>query len=232
MLGAVSGLRTPARRAKATVLHAHRAVVHRVADARRRVDGGAVALTFDDGPHPSSTLAVLDVLAAHDVQATFFCVGRNARAHPEIVARIKAEGHAIGSHSLTHPHPAEVPVARLATEYPEGRRAVAEVLGEDTALFRPPHGHLGLRSARLVRRAGLVSWLWTVDPEDWRPGVTRDHVVSVGSTAGPGDVVLMHDWVEEPQAPAALDRSATIDALPAIIDAVRARGLNLTTLAS
>jgi peptidoglycan/xylan/chitin deacetylase (PgdA/CDA1 family) len=199
---------------------------------RRHTGPGGVALTFDDGPHPSSTPQILDVLADKGVPATFFCVGRNARAYPALVARIRAEAHVIGSHSLTHPHPAQIPLSRLATEYREGRRAVSEVVGADTALFRPPHGHLGVRSAAMVRRQGLVPWLWSVDTGDWRPGVTAAHVAAVASTADSGDVVLMHDWVEEPWAPSALDRSATIQALPEVIDAIRARGLMLTTLSA
>ena len=226
----VDRLRAPARRVKAAALRSRWAVLDRVAGVRRHTPGRGVALTFDDGPHPSSTVAVLDVLAEHGVQATFFCVGRNAQQHPGLVARIRAEGHLVGSHSLTHPHPAQTRLSALEVEYREGHRAVIEALGQDVAVFRPPHGHLGLRSAAMLRRQGLVPWLWTVDPQDWRPGVSTEHIVQVAGAATDGDVVLMHDWVEEPEAPEALDRSATIAALPAIIDAIRARGLPLTTL--
>lgn len=198
----------------------------------QHTSAGGVALTFDDGPHPSSTPRVLDALAEHGVPATFFCVGRNARLHPQLMARIRAEGHLIGSHSLTHPDPARTSIASLSADYREGRRAVAAVLGDDTPLFRPPHGHLGLRSAVVLRRQRLVPWLWSVDPGDWRPGVSSEHIAAVAGGAGSGDVVLLHDWVENPWAPSALDRSATIDALPAVISAIRARGLALVPLGS
>lgn len=216
---------------KGAVLRARVKAAEQTAGVRRVASPGGVALTFDDGPHPSSTPRVLDVLAEHGVPATFFCVGSNARAHPELVARIQAEGHLVGSHSLTHPDPARTSLARLSADYEEGRRAVSEVLGAETALFRPPHGHLGLRSAAVLRRQGLVPWLWSVDPGDWRPGVDRQHVAAVAGGATSGDVVLLHDWVEDPWAPSALDRSATIDALPVVIDAIRERGLALVTLA-
>ena len=210
--------------------HAESAITGRLARAARRVPEGFVALTFDDGPHPSSTGRVLDVLAELDVRATFFCVGRNAQQHPELVERTLAEGHVVGSHSFSHPHPADIPLAELDRDYREGRRTVASVTGLDTPLFRPPHGHLGYRSAVIVRRQAVTTWLWTVDPQDWRPGVTRAEVASLSGAAGSGDVILLHDWVEQPCAPEALDRSATVEALPEVVRMVQERGLHFTTL--
>jgi peptidoglycan/xylan/chitin deacetylase (PgdA/CDA1 family) len=84
----------------------------------------------------------------------------------------------------------------------------------------------------MVRRLGVAPWLWTVDPQDWRPGATRDQVIAVAGRAGSGDVILLHDWVEQPWAPEALDRSATIGALPAIVRSARERGLTFVTLPS
>ncbi|MBM7804166.1 peptidoglycan/xylan/chitin deacetylase (PgdA/CDA1 family) [Geodermatophilus bullaregiensis] len=201
-----------------------------VAQVHRRAPEGSVALTFDDGPHPGSTDRILEVLSELDVRATFFCVGRNARAHPHLVRGIRAEGHAVGSHSLTHPHPRETAPQDLRAEYQQGRGAVAEALGADTPLFRPPHGHLGPVGAVVIRRLGLTTWLWTVDPRDWRPGATVDEIVSVAARAVSGDVVLLHDWVEQAVAPEALDRSATVAALPLIVRAIRERGLRLEAL--
>jgi peptidoglycan/xylan/chitin deacetylase (PgdA/CDA1 family) len=205
-------------------------VVDSIGRVERRVDAGRVALTFDDGPHPESTPRVLDRLAELGVVATFFCVGRNATAHPEIVRRALAEGHAVGSHSRTHPHPAELRIGPLTGEYRDGRSAVSAAVGQQVTLFRPPHGHLTPLSAGMLRRQALHPWLWTVDPTDWRPGVTAAEVAAVGTSAVSGDVVLLHDWVEQPWAPEALDRSATIEALPAIVRSVRDRGLTFTTL--
>jgi peptidoglycan-N-acetylglucosamine deacetylase len=201
-----------------------------LAGVGRRAPAGTVALTFDDGPHLSSTGRFLDLLAELEVVATFFCVGRNARDHPDLITRILAEGHALGSHSETHPHPAKMPLPQLRGEYRSGRESVAASAGRPVKLFRPPHGHLGYRSAVMVRREKLSPWLWTIDPQDWRPGVTPPEVIEVASRAGSGDVVLLHDWVEQPDAPEAHDRSATISALPAIVSSIRARGLVFTAL--
>ncbi|MGY1679570.1 polysaccharide deacetylase family protein [Geodermatophilus sp. SYSU D01176] len=202
----------------------------RVAQVRRRVPEGCVGLTFDDGPQPGSTDRILDVLAELGVRVTFFCVGRNARAHPELVHRIRAGGHAVGSHSMTHPLPWETARAQLRQEYAEGRRTVSEVLGADVRLFRPPHGHIDPAGAVMLRRLPVDTWLWTVDPTDWRPGATVEEIVSVAGRAASRDVVLFHDWVEHPLADEALDRSATIAALPIVVAAIRERGLALETL--
>ncbi len=82
----------------------------------------------------------------------------------------------------------------------------------------------------MIRRQGLKPWLWNRDPQDWRPGATVSEITAVASRVGSGDVVLLHDWVEQPLTPAALDRSATIAALPTVIRDVRDRGLVFTTL--
>ncbi|WP_222262131.1 polysaccharide deacetylase family protein [Modestobacter marinus] len=202
----------------------------RLAGVHRRVPDGTVALTFDDGPHPESTTRVLDQLAALGVQATFFCVGLNARSHPEIVRRALAEGHVIGSHSLSHPADDHTSPILLRREYREGRRSIEDVVSADVSLFRPPYGYLSLGTAAVMRERCLSPWLWSVDPGDWQAGVTVDAIVSVAGGADSGDVVLLHDWVEQPWDPAARDRSATIDALPVIVESIRSRGLELTTL--
>jgi peptidoglycan/xylan/chitin deacetylase (PgdA/CDA1 family) len=198
----------------------------------RQVPDGSVALTFDDGPHPGSTDRLLDLLAGLDVRATFFCVGRNVLAHRALTRRIEAEGHAVGSHSHTHPHPARTTLRELARDYAQGREALADVLGRDSRLFRPPHGHVTPASALLLRWLGLRPWLWTVDPQDWRPGVSRGHVTSVVGGAGSRAVVLMHDWVEQPLAVEATDRSATVEAIPWVVAELRRRGLEPVRLTS
>jgi peptidoglycan/xylan/chitin deacetylase (PgdA/CDA1 family) len=202
----------------------------RATGARTSLEGAVVALSFDDGPVPGSTDRVLDVLHALDVRATFFCVGRNAERHPALLRRIAEEGHAVGSHSQTHPHPRDLSPRQVRHEYETGHRAVEQALGAPVSLFRPPHGHLSAGTIPLLRRQR--PWLWSRDPEDWRPGAAREPIERVGGAAGPGDVVLLHDWVEEPEGPEALDRSATIAALPGIVAGVRARGLDFGLLPS
>ena len=188
-------------------------VVDRIAQVNRQGREGSVALTFDDGPMPGTTDRVLDILAELRVSATFFCVGKNVLAHPDLARRIRDEGHAVGSHSFSHPDPEQTALPVLARDYARGHQVLMDVLGERTQLFRPPRGHLSVGSAAMVRRQGLRPWLWTVNPEDWRPAAARAEIEAIAGQAVAGDVVLLHDWIEQPWAPEALDRSATIDAL-------------------
>jgi peptidoglycan-N-acetylglucosamine deacetylase len=204
----------------------------RFAGVRHRLPAGeaGVALTFDDGPDPRFTPAVLDVLAEHGVVATFFLVGRRAERHPGIVSRILREGHAAGSHSWSHPDPGGVSPARLFSEYRRGRRAVEAAVGAPVALFRPPMGDVGLPSATAATLSRVRPWLWTRDPSDWRPGRTTGEIVDAVGDLHAGDVVLLHDGIELPVTEAALDRSSTVAAVPLLIRRARAAGLDLVTL--
>lgn len=206
-------------------------ILESVSGARRSATPTSVALTFDDGPHPGSTDQLLDILSECAAKATFFCVGSNALRHPQLTRRIEAEGHRVGSHSLTHPHPAQMPLRALASDYSAGRQALEEVLGHEVALFRPPHGHLNFAQAALLRRQRFHSWLWDVDPQDWIPNVSAQSITSlVSNRAVPGSVVLLHDWVEQPMSLAATDRTATLEAVPIIVRNLRARGLSFSRL--
>ena len=199
----------------------------RLARLRRSVDTDAVALTFDDGPS-DHTAAVLDVLAHHQVPATFFVVGRNAQRDPHLVRRIVDEGHGIASHSYRHPDPWTLPVPALYREFRDGRRAVEDVVARPVRLFRPPHGHMGRLGALVCRAAGLHTWLWTHDPVDWEPDLTADVLTARLAPLAAGDVTVLHDGVEQPVAPRARDRSAMVAGLDAFL--AGATGLRFTTL--
>lgn len=129
------------RVARGTRRRAGEALVNRV-HAREALDpaDGAVALTFDDGPHPEHTPAVLDELARLGVVATFFLVGQRAAERPDLVRKIVDAGHAVGSHSSSHIEPWTVPLVDLAREYRRGRSEVEAAVGRPVALFRPPKG--------------------------------------------------------------------------------------------
>ena len=221
-----------AGRAAGAARGALRAAAVRAANPREalRNDGRAIAFTFDDGPDPEFTPQVLDVLAEHEARATFFVVGVRARRHPELVRRMIAEGHAVGSHTWSHPRPWTIGGLETLREYRGGRRAVEDVTGRPVRLFRPPKGYLNGRIALAALAARLEVWLWTLDPEDWQPGVTADQLLKRLDSVRPGEVVLLHDGLEDALAPQAEDRSATVDALPRMIELARGRGLELVTL--
>jgi peptidoglycan-N-acetylglucosamine deacetylase len=191
---------------------------------------GAVALTFDDGPDPVHTPAILDELSRLGIPATFFVVGNSARAHPELVRRMRDEGHAVGSHSDSHPEPWRLRIDELAREYRRGRARVEQAAGRTVRLFRPPKGYVDGRGAAAMLLARLRPWLWTIDPCDWEPGASADDIVSGVSALQAGDVVLLHDAIEGALSPSALDRSATCAALAGMADIARASDLRFVTL--
>lgn len=207
------------------------AIVRR-AGVRDGVDPGStsVAITFDDGPDPVHTPAILDELARLDVVATFFLVGHRARSYPAIVRRMVAEGHAVGSHSNSHPEPWGMSMQSLVREYRQGRAEVEAAAFRPAPLFRPPKGFVDTRGAAAMLAAGVRPWLWTIDPGDWVPDVLPTDIVAAVDGLRSGDVVLLHDAIEGPLAPSALDRSATRAALHDIVMLARGRGLRLTTL--
>jgi peptidoglycan/xylan/chitin deacetylase (PgdA/CDA1 family) len=191
---------------------------------------GAVALTFDDGPDPVYTVTVLDELARLGIHATFFLVGQNARAHPELVRRMLADGHAVGSHSDSHPDPWRLDVRELTREYRRGRAAVEQAAQQPVRLFRPPKGHVDGKGAVAMLSARVRPWRWTIDSHDWTPDVNVGDILERVSNVRAGDVVLLHDAIRGPIAPSALDRSATCAVLPKIAENVRGRHLRFATL--
>ncbi len=198
---------------------------------RDRIDEpDAIALTFDDGPDPVHTPLVLDELRRLGAVATFFVVGERAAAHPDLIRRMVAEGHAVGSHSASHPDPWELSVRVLASDYRRGRAMLEAATGEPSRLFRPPKGYWDLRGAVATRAAGLDPWRWTIDTGDWARGADVESIMESVAAVGAGDVVLMHDAIEKPVSSDTLDRSATVASIAPLIERARARGLRPVVL--
>jgi peptidoglycan/xylan/chitin deacetylase (PgdA/CDA1 family) len=182
-----------------------------------------VALTFDDGPWPHTTAQILGILSQRRAPATFFTVGRQVQRYPELVRQELAAGMAVGSHSWSHPQPFDrLPAARLRDELTRGRRTLGP-LGVHPVGFRPPGGATSRTVLATAKGLGERTVLWSVDPADWQPGVSSDQLVwRVLAAARPGAIVLLHDGGG--------DRSATVAALPAVIDGLRRLGLTLTVV--
>lgn len=154
-------------------------------------------LTFDDGPHPTHTPAVLDLLAEHGVTATFFVVGKKVKPNADVVRRIHADGHAIGNHTFDHPPPGWFNFVAAAREVRECQRAVSGVTGAAPTLFRPPMGRWTppLWAARTF--AKLTPMGWTLDSGDWRVRSDADAdecAAELLAAVKPGDVILLHDY--------------------------------------
>ncbi len=182
----------------------------------------AVALTFDDGPWPVSTERILAVLKRLHAPATFFVIGTLAERYPELVRDELRAGMAVASHSYSHPNSppfAKLSRRRIREEIEKGQAALSGV-GVQASLFRPPGGSFSPYVVRAAGRLGQRVVLWSVDPTDWRPGTTAKQLRErVLRAVRAGSIVVLHDGGG--------DRSATVKALPAIIEGIRKKGLRL-----
>lgn len=184
----------------------------------------AVALTFDDGPS-RHTRDVLEVLRRMKVPATFFVVGTYVNRHPGVVRRAHAYGMAVENHSYAHPYRppfAEQRPVVIRDEIVRGADAIAPLAGSPK-LFRPPGGTVSPRVVDVARAHGQRVALWSVDPEDWRPGLSAAEITArVLRDVRRGSIVLLHDGGG--------NRSQTVKALPAIVKGIRARGFELVLI--
>jgi peptidoglycan/xylan/chitin deacetylase (PgdA/CDA1 family) len=182
----------------------------------------SVALTFDDGPDEEYTGRVLDILAERGVPATFFVVGERAARHPEVIRRAHGLGHAIGNHSHTHSlwfH--FLHGRRLRREIDACNDAVCSAIGLEPRLFRSPQGLKNWALADTLRERGMAAFGWQVRGMDYMIRDPERIARRVVDGARAGGVVLLHDGGG---LPGSVDRSATVRALPMIIDGLRARG--------
>ncbi len=202
---------------------------------------GWVAITFDDGPDERWTPKILDILKEKKASATFFVIGKNMANKPGLVAREVREGHDVGNHTWTHPDISKVSAAQAAVELSATQRLFETITGRSMRLFRPPYfGDAEPSTPREVaplltgQTQGYLAVGLRIDPDDWDhpDATTAARVVDVAltrlaetSSSGgrpPGQVILLHD--------SGGDRSRTVEALPKLIDALRAHGYKIVTI--
>jgi peptidoglycan/xylan/chitin deacetylase (PgdA/CDA1 family) len=188
--------------------------------------GRQIALTFDDGPHPRWTEQLLEVLDRHQVQATFFMIGRYASRLPQTARAVAQAGHVIGNHTFTHPNLIFATTNQVAVQIEECRRVLEETVGPHSSLFRPPHGGRLPHVLRTARRLGLVPVMWSVTGYDWRATDAAEIERNVTRRLRGGDLVLLHDGGHF----ANVDRSATIAATDAVIRRCRDEGHRFVTV--
>jgi peptidoglycan/xylan/chitin deacetylase (PgdA/CDA1 family) len=185
-----------------------------------RVDQPYIAMTFDDGPSSENTPRLLEMLKQRNIKATFFLIGENAAANPDLVRRILAEGHEIGNHSWTHPQLSKLSDDRVTTEITKTQGAIKDASGYTPTLLRPPYGAITARQREWIENQfGLNIILWSVDPLDWkRPGAS---VITqrILSQVRPGAIILSHDIHKQ-----------TIDAMPATLDGLISKGYKFVTV--
>jgi peptidoglycan-N-acetylglucosamine deacetylase len=128
-----------------------------------------IALTYDDGPNPTATPHLLEVLARHQVRATFFLIGNFVRQCPALVREIAAAGHLIGNHTMTHPWLPFHSAARIREELSACNKSLEDTLGAPVRYLRPPHGARRPYVLRTARELGLIPVQWNIIAGDWKP---------------------------------------------------------------
>jgi peptidoglycan/xylan/chitin deacetylase (PgdA/CDA1 family) len=162
-------------------------------------DPDEVALTFDDGPNDAATPALLEVLARHEVRATFFTIGGFARQRPELLREVVAAGHLVGNHTMTHPKLSIEPGARVRQELADCSAVLEDITGKPVRFFRPPFGARRPMVLRTARELGMTPVLWNVTGYDWNPiGPDRilgtlDAGIARNRRRGRGSNLLLHD---------------------------------------
>lgn len=192
-------------------------------------DPSELALTYDDGPNTSATPRLLELLAKHEVRATFFLIGRSVRQRPALAREIAAAGHTIGNHTMTHPWLSYQSEARIRGEIADANAVIEDAIGSRLTLFRPPHGARRPVVLRVAQELGLATVNWNIVTHDWRAqpsaaivqkvrnGIRRNRVYRQGSN------ILLHDGgMDQPRLP-------TIAATATIIADAKTAGMRFVT---
>lgn len=184
----------------------------------------AVALTFDDGPDARNTRAVLDALKTNHARGTFFLLGQRAQAHPELVKRMVAEGHELGSHSFSHADYNKLGTGAQMEDILRSNRIIQELGGQEVRLFRPPGGYLSVAMVDGCKKADLTIAYWTYqqDSKDWRNGMQPAQISRyILAHLEPGQIILLHDG--------APNGMATAQALNLLIPELKKKGYECLT---
>jgi peptidoglycan/xylan/chitin deacetylase (PgdA/CDA1 family) len=218
--GAASTLAKPAKNRVADSKTANLPAGAKLSYTSAPVQGPFIAITFDDGPAPANTPRLLDMLAARGIKATFFTVGRNVQAFPNIVRRIIADGHEIANHTWTHPWLSRMGDQAVRSELQRSHEALTTIAGVAPKMYRPPFGAITARQKQwIMSEFGYPTILWSVDPEDWRTrnaAMTHSRIVS---QTKPGAIILVHDI-----------HASSIDAMPSTLDDLLAKGFRFVTV--
>ncbi|OGT47700.1 MAG: hypothetical protein A3E83_05385 [Gammaproteobacteria bacterium RIFCSPHIGHO2_12_FULL_41_20] len=181
-----------------------------------------VALTFDDGPSPIYTPQILAILKKYHIKATFFMVGSNAKLYPEIAQQVVAEGHAVGSHSMTHPMLTKLSDAQLYREVVEAENVITQVSGLKPLCLRYPFGASNAHVRQYIRDHGIIPVPMGFNSFDYdRPG-TEKIISWLLKNLYSRQVILMHDGYDK--------REQTVAALPAVIEGIKKKGLGFSTV--
>ena len=196
---------------------------HALSLPRTLAGAAGVAITFDDGPHPEGTPAILEILAGAGAHAAFFLIGEQVERRPELAARIAAAGHLVALHGYGHRLQLRMRAAEAAADVRRGAAAIEDATGVAVGWHRPPYGIYSPAGLRAARAASLHPLLWSRWGKDWRRFTTPARITARATREiGPGDVILLHD---ADFYSARHSHRRTAEALPAILAQLRRRGL-------
>ena len=186
-----------------------------------------LALTYDDGPNDPHTQRLMEVLAKHNVQATFFLIGRYVQQKPEIVRELVKAGHVVGNHTQTHPQLIFQTRTQARIQISTCQNILSDAIGHSTNLFRPPYGGRRPAILKIARELGLEPIMWSVTCYDWKPTTPeRIEKHAIRQIRG-GDVILLHDGGH---AQMGADRSQTVTATDSLITRYKNEGYEFVTI--
>ncbi|WP_308529047.1 polysaccharide deacetylase family protein [uncultured Oscillibacter sp.] len=176
-----------------------------------------IAITFDDGPRRETTERLLDGLEERDVRATFFLIGRQIEGNEDLVERMQAEGHQVGSHTWSHTRLTGVSADTLRQEVGRTEEALEDLLGPGSYWLRPPYGAVDAADRDLIQTPMIK---WSIDPRDWEKLDTAQVTAAVLKAAAPNQIILLHDIYP-----------TSVDAALAVVDALQGEGYRFVTVA-
>lgn len=162
-------------------------------DEKQATEIKKIALTFDDGPHPTYTGKLLDGLKERGIHATFFVTGEHAALHPDIIKRMQEEGHLIGNHTYSHIQLTCNNRETFKQELIKTNQVINEITGEDVLYVRPPYGSW---DKKFEKELNMFPVLWNVDPLDWCTNDADKVAERICKNVGEGDIILMHDYYD------------------------------------
>lgn len=176
-----------------------------------------IAITFDDGPRRETTERLLDGLEERDARATFFLIGRQIEGNEDLVERMQAEGHQVGSHTWSHTRLTGVSADTLRQEVGRTEEALEDLLGPGSYWLRPPYGAVDAADRDLIQTPMIK---WSIDPRDWEKLDTAQVTAAVLKAAAPNQIILLHDIYP-----------TSVDAAMAVVDALQGEGYRFVTVA-
>lgn len=186
-----------------------------------------LALTFDDGPNDPYTFRLLEVLARHEVHATFFLIGRYVQQRPDLVRELVQAGHTIGNHTFTHPMLIFKSAREIRSQLGQCKRALTDAVGDPSNLFRPPFGGRRPAVLRVARQMGLQPIMWNVTGYDWNASSVEDIERRVTGQVRGGNVILLHDGGHREFG---TDRSYTVAATDRLISRFKSEEYEFVTI--